>query len=88
MERIKVCVAYRIDGEETSDFPFELGDNVEPVYAELPGWKTDMTKMTNEAEFPEAFKNYLAFLEERLGVAIKIVSVGPDREQTIERKRG
>lgn len=88
MERIKACVAYRIDGEETSDFPFELGDNVEPVYVELPGWKTDMTRMTDEAEFPEAFKNYLSFLEERLGVAIKIVSVGPDREQTIERRRG
>ena len=58
---------------------------VEPVYAELPGWKTDMTKMQSEDEFPEEFNAYLTFLEEQLGVEIKIVSVGPDRAQTIER---
>jgi adenylosuccinate synthase len=56
-----------------------------PVYVELPGWKTDMTKMQSEDEFPEEFNAYLSFLEDELGVPIKIVSVGPDRDQTIER---
>jgi adenylosuccinate synthase len=84
-ETIKACVAYEIDGVETESFPFELGDNVKPIYVELPGWQTDMTKMQSEDEFPEEFNQYLTFLEEQLEVPIKIVSVGPDREQTIVR---
>lgn len=84
-ESIKACVAYKIDGEETEDFPFDINDGVEPVYVELPGWKTDMTQMQSEDEFPEEFNCYLNFLEEQLDVRIKIVSVGPDRAQTIER---
>lgn len=84
-EAIKACVAYKIGGEETDEFPFDICEEVEPVYVELPGWKTDMTKMTSEDEFPEEFNAYLAFLEEELGVPVKIVSVGPDREQTIIR---
>jgi len=84
-DTIKLCVAYQIDGVETEDFPFEINDTVEPVYVELPGWKTDMTKMQSENEFPEEFNAYLSFIEETLGVNIKIVSLGPDREQTIVR---
>lgn len=84
-ETIKACVAYKIKGKEVTDFPFEINDEIEPVYVELPGWKCDMTKMTSEDEFPEEFNAYLAFLEEELEVPIKIVSVGPDREQTIVR---
>ena len=85
MDTIKACVAYKIGGKETEEFPFDLTEVTEPVYVELPGWKTDMTKMTSEDEFPEEFNAYLSFLEEELGVAVKIVSVGPDREQTIIR---
>jgi adenylosuccinate synthase len=84
-DTIKACVAYDINGEETDDFPFEINENVKPVYIELPGWKTDMTKMQSENEFPEEFNAYLSFLEETLEVPVKIVSVGPDREQTIVR---
>ena len=84
-ETIKACVAYKVNGEETSVFPYSLDGEVEPIYSELPGWKTDMTKMQSEDEFPEEFNNYLAFLEEELEVPITIVSVGPDRDQTIER---
>jgi adenylosuccinate synthase len=84
-DTIKACVAYNINGEETDDFPFEINENVKPVYIELPGWKTDMTKMQSENEFPEEFNAYLSFLEEALEVPVKIVSVGPDREQTIVR---
>ena len=84
-ETIKACVDYRIDGKDTEEFPFEIDDKIEPVNVELPGWKCDMTQMQSEDEFPEEFNAYLSFLEEELGVRIKIVSVGPDREQTIER---
>ncbi len=84
-DTIKACVAYNVNGEETDHFPFDISEGVEPVYVELPGWKTDMTKMTSEDEFPEEFNAYLTFLEEQLGVPVKIVSVGPDREQTIIR---
>ncbi|ETK05885.1 adenylosuccinate synthetase [Tannerella sp. oral taxon BU063 isolate Cell 1/3] len=81
---IKACVAYRVDGVETDRFPFDLS-KAEPIYAELPGWQTDMSGMKSEDEFPEEFNAYLTFLEDELGVPIKIVSVGPDREQTIIR---
>ena len=81
---IKACVAYRINGEELTKFPFEVADaDVEPVYVEIDGWQTDMSKMKSENEFPEEFNAYLTFLEEELGVPVVIVSVGPDREQTI-----
>ena len=84
-ETIKACVAYKVKGEEIGEFPYDICEEVEPVYVEMPGWKTDMTKMTSEDEFPEEFNAYLNFLEEELEVPVKIVSVGPDREQTIVR---
>ena len=85
-DTIKACVAYRIDGVETTELPYSLESGIEPVYVEMPGWKQDMTAIKSEEEFPQAFKDYIAFLERELGVPIAIVSVGPDREQTIERK--
>ena len=85
-DKIKACVAYSINGEETTKFPFEVAETeVKPIYVEIDGWKTDMTKMKSENEFPEEFNAYLTFLEEELGVPIEIVSVGPDRAQTISR---
>ena len=78
-------MTYKVNGEQIDHFPFDISEGVEPVYVELPGWKTQMSKMQSEDEFPEEFNNYLSFLEEELGVPVKIVSVGPDREQTIVR---
>ena len=87
-ETIKACVAYCINGEETRDFPFSVdGVDLEPVYKELPGWNVDMTKFKSEDEFPQEFKDYIKFLEIELEVPITILSVGPDREQTIIRKK-
>ena len=77
-DTIKACVAYKVNGEQIDHFPFDISEGVEPVYVELPGWKTQMSKMQSEDEFPEEFNNYLSFLEEELGVPVKIVSVGPD----------
>lgn len=84
-ETIKACVAYKQNGEKIDYFPYEVDDSLEPVYVELTGWKTDMTKMRSEQEFPLEYKNYVAFLEKELNVPIAILSVGPDREQTIIR---
>ena len=84
-DTVKACVAYKINGEETDRFPFDITEGIEPVYVEMPGWKTPLSKMTSESEFSEEFNAYISFLEEELGVPIKIVSVGPDREQTILR---
>ncbi|MDP4239518.1 MAG: adenylosuccinate synthase [Bacteroidota bacterium] len=84
-ETIKACVAYKVDEQEVEQFPYDLTDGAEPVYVELPGWKTNMTSMQSEDEFPEEFNAYLSFLEEELEVPVKIVSVGPDRDQTIIR---
>ena len=84
-DTIKLCVAYDINGEKTENFPFELNEDINPEYVELPGWKVDMTKMQSENEFPEEFNALLSFIEDELEVPIKIVSVGPDRAQTIIR---
>lgn len=82
---IKACVAYNINGETTEDLPFDISEGIEPIFVEFPGWKTDMTKMRSESEFPVEFNSYITFLEEKLGVPIAIVSLGPDRAQTIIR---
>ncbi len=82
-DTIKACVAYKLpDGTVTRDFPYEI-DNVEPVYKEIKGWKTDMTAFTSPDEFPQEFKDYIKFLEDELETRIGIISIGPDREQTI-----
>lgn len=84
-ETIKACVAYKINGVETENLPYDISGDIEPVYIELPGWQTDMSKMQSENEFPEEFNNYITFLESELEVPISIVSLGPDRAQTIVR---
>ena len=83
---IKVCNEYRVNGTLTKDFPFSVETNVEPIYTEMEGWNTDMTGITAEEQFPAQFKSYIAYIERELGVPVTIVSVGPDRAQTIIRK--
>ena len=85
-DTIKACVAYERGGERIDYFPYDIEHDIKPVYVELSGWKTDMTKMTCEEEFPQAFKEYVNFLEAQLETPIKIISIGPDREQTIIRE--
>ena len=83
---IKACVAYKQHGEVIDRFPYSIDEGIEPIYEELPGWQTDMTHVTREEDFPEAFKAYISFLEAQLDTPIAIVSLGPDREQTIRLK--
>lgn len=83
---IKACTAYRINGKLTEEMPYDLDAvDIEPVYEELPGWQAPMTAFRSETEFPEEFRNYIKFLETKLEVPIAIVSIGPDRTQTIVR---
>ena len=82
-DTIKACVGYRLkDGTTTTDFPYEV-DNVTPIYQTFEGWKTDLTHLTSSSEFPKAFRDYIAFLSDFLSTPIKIISLGPDRAQTI-----
>ena len=83
---IKACVAYEMpDGSTTTELPYDISQ-VKPIYKELPGWKTDMTGFTDESQFPQTFKDYVDFLEDFLGTPIAIISIGPDRAQTIIRQ--
>lgn len=83
---IKACVAYNVNGKDTTELPYSLENNVTPIYKEIQGWQTDLTKCTKEEELPQAFKDYINFLEKELETPIVILSVGPDRAQTIVRK--
>jgi adenylosuccinate synthase len=85
-DEIKVCTHYEIDGKKIDYLPYdaELLD-VKPVYETLPGWKTDLTQLHREADFPEALSAYITYLENTLETPITVVSVGPDRKQTILR---
>lgn len=86
-DKIKVCTAYKVNGKHVDEIPYDLEDNsITPIYEELPGWKMDMTKMQSEDEFPKEFSDYVHYIEEKLSVPIRIISLGPDREQTIIRK--
>lgn len=84
-ETIKVCTSYKVDGAETDQVPFDIAAKIDPVYTEFPGWKKDLTGIRKECELPQEFKNYIKFMEDYLGVPISIISLGPDREATIER---
>ena len=84
-ETIKVATAYKIGGEVVDHFPYEVTDDLEPVYTEFPGWKCDICKVRRYEDFPQEFKNYVEFIEAETGVPVKIISVGPDREETIIR---
>ena len=82
---IKVCTSYIIDGKETDQFPFDTEAEITPVYTEFKGWNQDLTGCRTEDELPETFKEYVRFMENYLKVPIKIISLGPDRDATIER---
>ncbi|AXT19507.1 adenylosuccinate synthase [Flavobacteriaceae bacterium AU392] len=83
---LKVCTAYNYKGETITHLPFNIEDhNVSPIYTELKGWKEDLTTMEDASQLPVELNEYIAFLEKELEIPIKIVSVGPDRKQTIFR---
>ena len=85
-KKIKVCTAYNYKGEVISHLPYNIeAENVTPIYTEMKGWSQDLTKMSKAEQLPATLNDYISFLEKELEVPIKIVSVGPDRTQTIHR---
>ncbi len=84
-DTIRVATAYDIDGERTTQFPYTITENLKPVYTDFEGWKCDLRNCRSYDEFPPAFKRYVDFIERETGVPVKIISVGPDRAETIER---
>lgn len=84
---LKVCTAYKYKGDIIEHLPYNIEpENVEPVYTEVKGWEADLTEMTDVSQFPQELNDYIDFLEKALEIPITIVSVGPDRKQTIFRK--
>ncbi|MDR6300433.1 adenylosuccinate synthase [Mesonia maritima] len=85
-ETLKVCTGYKYKGKTIHHLPYNIEEeNISPIYTEVKGWKEDLTKISSEADFPENFKKYIAFIEKELEIPITIISVGPDRKQTILR---
>ena len=85
MDELKICEAYDIDGERTTDFPSHIEDlqKARPVYSIHPGWKSDTTGVRKLADLPNAARQYIDALTGLLDVPARFISVGPDREQTI-----
>ncbi len=85
-EKLKVCTAYNYKGKTIHHLPYNIeAENVTPIFTEMKGWKADLTKMSEASQLPQTLNDYIDFLEKELEVPIKIVSVGPDRMQTIHR---
>lgn len=84
-ETIRIATSYKVNGVETTEFPYSIEEGVEPVYTDFEGWKCDLRACRSYEEFPEAFKRYVDFIEHETGVPVKIVSVGPDRDETVIR---
>jgi len=81
---LKVCTQYNYKGKAIAHFPYNIEDeNVTPIYTELKGWAQDLTGMTSYDQLPKELKEYIEFIENYIEVPIKIISVGPDRKQTI-----
>ena len=85
-ETLKVATAYNYKGEVIQHLPYNIEEeNVTPIYTEFKGWKQDLTGLTTFESLPKELKDYIEFIEKEVEVPIKIVSVGPDRKQTIKR---
>lgn len=84
-DTVRVATAYEIDGQRTTEFPYTVTEGLKPVYTDFEGWKCDLRSCRSYDEFPAAFKRYVDFIEQETGVPVKIISVGPDRGETIER---
>ena len=81
---LKICTAYKYKGETITHLPYNIEpENIQPIYSDFSGWKEDLTKMTDKSQFPKALNDYIDFLEKELEIPIHVVSVGPDRKQTI-----
>jgi len=85
-DTIKICTKYKIGKKTTERFPTEINEKIKPVYKEFKGWNQNLSKIKEYEKLPDAFKEYIAFIEKETGVPVRMVSTGPDRAQTIIRK--
>ena len=87
LDTVKICVAYDVNGERVTHLPYHQSDlhAAVPIYEEMPGWNTSLVDLTDAALLPQAAENYLAFLEDQVGVPVRLVGVGPGREQFVTR---
>ena len=87
-DTIKVCTAYMYNGKQIDFLPYDYSPELlSPVYTDLKGWKNDLTGLNNPDQMPKELNEYIAFIEREVGIPISIVSVGPDRTQTLIRKK-
>jgi len=84
-DTIKVAVAYKLGDELCSNFPYNGGEDIVPVYKEFKGWKTELGGLKRFEDFPQEFKDYIAFIEASTGCRVSIISLGPDRNATVRR---
>ena len=81
---LKICTSYKYKGETITHLPYNIEpENIQPIYSDFSGWKEDLTQMTDKSQFPKELNDYIDFLEKELEIPIHVVSVGPDRKQTI-----
>ena len=86
VDKVRVCVAYEYKGKTLDYLPYEiLDDDIKPIYENLSPWTDDLTGMREYNELPETLKSYVEYIEEMVGIPITIVSVGPDRTQTLRK---
>jgi adenylosuccinate synthase len=83
---IKICTSYKVSGKNSDEIPFNADSEIEPVYTDLQGWETDISELREFEKLPEALKLFIEFIEKQTGVPVTLVSVGPDREETIFRQ--
>jgi adenylosuccinate synthase len=87
LDSLEVCTSYRYRGEEVDHLPYRLDAQLlEPVYQSLPGWSEDLTGVRKTTDLPDTLTSYVRFIEDFTGVPVVLVSVGPDREQTLWRR--
>jgi adenylosuccinate synthase len=87
-ETLKICTSYKLDGNRIDAFPANVGDveRVEPVYEEVPGWSEEITECRTWEDLPQAARDYVKTVQQAAGARIDIISVGPNRAQTIHRQ--
>ena len=82
-DTIKVAVAYEIHGKRVDYFPFESNEEITPIYKEFKGWNSDICSVRSYGDFPQEFKDYVAFIEKETSCPVRIISVGPDRSEIV-----
>ncbi len=84
-DTIRVCVGYELNGQPIDYFPFEATDDIRPVYRDFPGWKCDLSDCHSYDQLPQQLRDYITFIETQTHTPVSIISIGPDRNQTIFR---